>query len=313
METPETPPEATPEKRGRGRPKGALNRKTMLLKGIQAPGQKDERTDAEIVTAIQERFKSMERVVASAASGTGLRAMMVRGAPGVGKTFTLERRLGELARDKGVKFRSVAGNITGVELFKLGYDYRDPGNVIILDDADSIFQDESALNVLKAMTDTKMVRMVSWLSGNPNLAKRDPDTGEYLDDDEKVPPVYEYNGSICFITNLDFTAIAEANMGRLTEHIKALLSRAPYIDLHLNTLREVNAWIRYIAIEGDLFKNYGITDSAVRDMLLKWFDENIKYLRQLSIREMIKLIELYKAGKDTWQYDATLWLIRDKR
>jgi hypothetical protein len=69
--------------------------------------------------------------------------------------------------------------------FTTYYDYRalkDQSNVIVLDDADSIFNDEDALNILKAFCDTSSTRRVSWLKESNALTEDD------------VPKQYDFQG-----------------------------------------------------------------------------------------------------------------------
>ena len=134
----------------RGRPS-----KAMLAERAKLVTKK-ARTDLEVLTDLKDRFEMLGKLT-QGATQSNIRSMVVTGAPGVGKTFTVHQTLGRIPEERR---ESVSGAISAVELYKLGYRMRKPGSVIVLDDADSIFTDEDALNILKALCDSSPVRRV---------------------------------------------------------------------------------------------------------------------------------------------------------
>ncbi len=89
----------------------------------------------------------------------------------------------------------VRGSLSALHLYMLAYNYRKPGNVIVLDDADSIFNDEDALNILKALCDTSSSRKVSYMKEAPQLKEAD------------IPQSFEFNGAMIFISLIPFSLI----------------------------------------------------------------------------------------------------------
>jgi hypothetical protein len=83
-----------------------------------------------------------------------------------------------------------------------------------LDDCDSVFKDDDAVNLLKAALDSYDTRRISYISSKP------------LKDsyDQAVPRHYEFTGKIIFISN-----IAQS---RLDEAVK---SRSFVADISMNT------------------------------------------------------------------------------
>lgn len=102
------------------------------------------RSDSQILTDLKERFDILS-LLTKGAIAKNIRAMVVTGAPGVGKTYTVENIL----EHSKCEHEIVRGSMSALHLYMLAYQYRKPGNVIVLDDADSIFNDEDALNILK--------------------------------------------------------------------------------------------------------------------------------------------------------------------
>ncbi len=180
-------------------------------------------TTVEGIEAVTERFKALADMAWGVVSGH-YSALIVSGNPGTGKTFTLEKALEEAAAAELVHYTPVHGFTRATGLYKLLYEHREKGNVLLLDDCDSVFGDETSLSILKAALDTTKNRTVSWYSER-----------EFKDkDDNKLPSSFEFQGAVVFITNLDFDRAMGTKLG---PHLEALISRSYYLDLNLRNLR----------------------------------------------------------------------------
>ena len=104
-------------------------------------------TDSEISERLNERFEILD-VLAQAATCGNARAFIVSGAPGLGKSFQIEKALNDYD-PSGNTYTTVKGYVRATGLVKLLYEYRNQGNIIVFDDADSIFNDDISLNLLK--------------------------------------------------------------------------------------------------------------------------------------------------------------------
>ena len=113
------------------------------------------RSDSQILSDLKERFDILS-LLTKGAVHKNIRAMVVTGAPGVGKTYTVE----QILEHSEVPHEIVRGSLSALHLYMLAYQYRKPGNVIVLDDADSIFNDEDALNILKARVEKEELSLV---------------------------------------------------------------------------------------------------------------------------------------------------------
>lgn len=250
------------------------------------------RSDSEILTDLTERF----RILSLLTKGTiakNVRAVVVTGAPGVGKTYTIENIL----EHSGVQHEIVRGSLSAVNLYKLGWRNRRPGNVIVLDDADSIFNDEDALNLLKALCDTSSTRRVSWLKESLTLAEED------------IPQTYEFNGAIIFISNLDFQTFVDEGKNKYAQHFEALMSRSLYLDLRLHNRNELGVWVNHIAKHGKIFEREEI-DAPTGAAILRFIDTNRSKLRELSIRTLLKTCQLAKTNPTDWERIAKVLLTK---
>ena len=120
----------------------------------------------------------------------------------------------------------IEGYVRATGLYKTLYKNRHAGNLVVLNGADSIFNDSTCLNLLKAACDSSDVRKLSWLS---NAEMED-------EDGESIPNNFVFNGSIIFITNIDF-GVAVENGLKMSPPYEALMSRG--ISFHLKSTASV--------------------------------------------------------------------------
>lgn len=252
------------------------------VKVSYAPEKRE--TDAEIEQRIADRFDILDVLTESCVVGNS-RALIVSGPAGLGKSYTVEKRLTEWDPNE-LQHTIVKGYVRATGLVKLLYQYRHPSNVIVFDDADAIFFDDVSLNLLKAVCDTTERRRVSWLS-----------EGKLVDDEsaELIPRSFDFEGTIIFITNYDFDAMIDKGH-KLAPHLQAMVSRAHYIDLSLKSRRDFLVRIRQVIKQGLLG---GLTHDARVDVIT-FIEKNHDQLRELSLRMALKLGALRKQGGD-WE------------
>ena len=255
------------------------------------------RTDKEILTDLKERFNILS-ILTQGAVAQNVRAVTVTGAPGVGKTFTVEQILAHAKNSKGIKFEVVKGSISAINLYMLAHRMREPGSVIVLDDADSIFGDEDALNILKVLCDSSTTRTVSYMKEAHQLKEND------------IPQSFDFNGSMIFISNLDFQRYVDEGKNRFAQHFEALMSRSLYLDLRLHSRQELGVWIEHVATSGHIFRREGLTEAQGKKVLsfLREYREN---LRELSLRTLLKTSQLVKTN-DNWESMAKILLTKSR-
>ena len=246
-------------------------------------------TDEQVMQRIAERFEILDDMTKAATNGE-IRAMIVSGPPGVGKSFGVERII-----DKAVLFDQVAGKRLRAEVIKgastaLGlystlYKYSDANSVVVFDDCDSILMDDVCLNLLKGALDSGKKRRISWLSDSHMLRR------------EGVPNQFDFKGSVIFITNLKFDQIKTA---KLRDHLDALQSRCHYLDLTLDTTRDKLLRIRQIARTGELFEDQDLS-AVAQDEVISFMENNQERLREISLRMAVKIAQLYKSFPAKWQ------------
>jgi predicted AAA+ superfamily ATPase len=247
------------------------------------------KSDEERMVEIAERFEILTEMTKAATSGD-IRAMIVSGPPGVGKSYGVELEIEKatlLDQIAGRRLRAevVKGSATPIGLYQTLYKYSDPNCVIVFDDCDSILLDDVSLNLLKGALDSGKKRKISWLADSRILRS------------EGIPDSFEFKGSVIFITNLKFDKMKSQ---KLRDHLDALQSRCHYLDLTLDTMRDKVLRIRQIARSGELFADLELSDIA-QDEIIEFMNANKNRLREMSLRMAIKIGQLYKSFPTKWQ------------
>ena len=251
---------------------------------------KRDETDEEVIERMRERFQMLEDMTRACKKGA-VRAMIVSGPPGVGKSFGVEKVLGkhdllaDIANDaKLKKYEVVKGAMSAIGLYCKLFQYADKDCVIVFDDCDSVLLDDLSLNILKAALDSKKNRRICW------------NTDSYKLKNEGVPDSFEFKGSAIFITNIKFDNVKSK---KLKDHLEALESRCHYIDLTIDSERDKILRIQQITKDG-MLDAYEFED-GVTDDILEFIETNKKRLRELSLRTVLKVADLAKAFPDRWE------------
>ena len=256
-----------------------------------------EETDEETIDRLRERFDMLEDMTKATKKGD-VRAMIVSGPPGVGKSYGVEKVLGKhdlisTLSETAPRYEVVKGAMSAIGLYCKLYKFADKDNVIVFDDCDSVFSDELCLNILKAALDSKKTRRIHWNTDSFKLRN------------EGVPDSFEFKGSAIFITNIKFDNVKSKKM---RDHLEALESRCHYIDLTIDTEREKMLRIKQITSDG-MLNEYGFHESKIDD-IVDYVDINKKKLRELSLRTVLKIADLAKAFPDRWESMAENTVMR---
>ena len=256
-------------------------------------------TDDQIIERLRQRFEILDDMTRAVKKGD-VKAMIVTGPPGVGKSFGVEKVLAKhdvfatvAQNDKLKKYEVVKGAMSAIGLYKKLYEYSDKKSILVFDDCDSVLLDDLSLNILKAALDSGKKRMIHWNTDSRVLRS------------EGVPSSFEFKGGAIFITNIKFENVKSK---KLQDHLEALESRCHYLDLTIDTEREKVLRIKQIVTDG-MLADYEFHEWDV-DELLQFVDDNKKKLRELSLRTVLKLADLKKSFPDRWKAVADVTVMR---
>jgi hypothetical protein len=257
-------------------------------------------TDEEIMERLRSRFTILDDMTRAVKKGD-VRAMIVTGPPGVGKSFGVEKVLAKhdvfadvAQNEKLKKYEVVKGAMSAIGLYKKLYEFSDKKCILVFDDCDSVLLDDLSLNILKAALDSSKKRMIHW------------NTDSRLLRSEGVPNSFEFKGGAIFITNIKFDNVRSK---KLRDHLEALESRCHYLDLTIDTEREKILRIKQVISECGMLDDYEFTDLE-KDVLVDFIDDNKKKLRELSLRTVLKVADLKKSMPTNWRAVAEVTCMR---
>jgi hypothetical protein len=254
-------------------------------------------TDEQIIERLRGRFEVLKHMTQAVKEGT-VRAMIVTGPPGVGKSFGVEEVLSKedlfnTLGNRRPKYEVVKGAMSAVGLYAKLYKYSEKGNVIVFDDCDSVLLDDLSLNILKAALDSSKKRTISWNTDSRVLRN------------EGVPDKFEFKAGAIFITNIKFENVRSK---KLQDHLAALESRCHYIDLQMDTDREKVLRIKQIVQDG-MLDTYDFEGNE-RDEIIEYVIGNRAKMRELSLRTVLKVADLRKSFPDSWQSMAEVTVMK---
>jgi len=256
-----------------------------------------QETDEQILERLGERFDILTEMTKAVKSGD-VRAMIVSGPPGVGKSFGVEAVLQkdglfDTLAERKPKYEVVKGAMSSIGLYAKLYEHSDAKHVVVFDDCDSILMEDLSLNILKGALDSSERRFISW------------NTDSRLLRSEGIPDRFEFKGAAIFITNIKFEHVRSK---KLRDHLDALESRCHYIDLQMDTNREKLLRIKQIVGQG-MLDRYEF-EQIQKDEVVEFITLNQDKLRELSLRMVLKIADLRKSFPRTWESMARTTCMR---
>ena len=258
-----------------------------------------QETDAEIMERLRGRFQVLTEMTTAVKRGS-VRALIVSGPPGVGKSFGVEDVLQKddlfnTLAQRPPKYEIVKGAMSALGLYAKLFQFKDKGNVVVFDDCDTVLLEDLSLNILKAALDSSKRRWISW------------NTDSRLLRTEGIPDRFEFSAGAVFITNIKFEHVRSK---KLRDHLDALESRCHYIDLQMDTTREKLLRIRQIVSDG-MLQEYEFEEHEKAE-IVEFIALNADRIRELSLRMVLKIADLRKSFPDAWQSMARTTCMRRK-
>lgn len=257
-------------------------------------------SDEDAMNRIASRFNILDEMASACIKGD-IRAMIVSGPPGVGKSYGVEVQLEKASlfdqiAGKRQRYEVVKGAMTALGLYAQLYKYSDKGNILVFDDCDSVFGDELSLNILKAALDSGKRRRICWNSDSRLLKQ------------EGIPNSFDYHGTAIFITNLKFENVRSK---KLQDHLEALESRCHFLDLTVDSNRDKMLRIKQVHrdTDGGLFRSYHFQNNEANEVF-SFMEANQTQLRELSIRMALKIADLVKVSENNWRSLALMTCTR---
>lgn len=251
---------------------------------------RDYRTEfAEEFKHLDERYRGVEKFVEQIALGN-VRSLIVNGHPGIGKTHSVKKYLDLYA--KGNYF-IITGRSTLLSLYATLYNFKNKGKVVVLDDVDSIFSSVEGLNILKAAMDTTETRKINWLSTTSKLNTMG------------LPESFTFNGGVILISNVGFGG----GSSKLVTHLTALKDRSFCVPVADSGDDSTFKQICYMVLERNLMTDLKVPQQD-QEMLLEFIDENKDKFNTVSLRTVVKLVDIYTKTPSLWREMASVGLLK---
>jgi hypothetical protein len=221
---------------------------------------------------VEKRFGFMNRLIEMVAKKI-TKGAVICGPAGIGKTYGVLATLERAGLEEGPDFVIIKGSISPVALYRTLFN--NSNKTVIFDDCDSALFNPDSANILKAVLDTCDKRIVSWLT---SASMTGSGTGGDL------PPSFEFQGQILFISNLSEDKIDSA-----------IVSRAICLDLRMDQ-KEIMDRIETLApvVCADKLDPIQTTE------ITNWMRENLEMIFDLNLRTLIKLAQL-RANSEDWE------------
>lgn len=231
-------------------------------------------------------------------------SLVVTGAGGTGKSFTVKQRIKESGLRKGADFNIQKGATSVFGLYQSFFLNRNE-KLLVFDDCDDVFKDLTSQNLLKAALDSDEPRELSWSSKNTvpidqslpsevisSIEQGIEDTILRGGDEEnkmpKIPSTFRFKGRVIFISNL--------SQGKIPQPV---ISRSLLIDITLTDnemLERMNSVIGFIA------KDTGVSEMEAQGVLSKLQDlASEGKISKPTMRTLPAAINIMKSGMPRWE------------
>jgi len=236
----------------------------------------------------------MDTVTAGVIDGD-IPSMIVYGAPGVGKSHTIMKALdAKQEQDDEFYVDVIKGSVRAPGLLQALFKAR-LGGVVVLDDSDSIFNDEDALNMLKAALDTSEVRNISWRKESAWLLPLAEDQGVSISDIKD----FVFEGSVIFITNINLKKRAESK-DKMADHFQALISRSLFIDLTMDSSRAKSLRVYDVFVNKGMGSSLGLSNEEAIEVA-DYIVDNRGRLDEVSLRMAKMITNLFISQPSEWK------------
>jgi len=209
-------------------------------------------------------------------------------------TTAIESTLNAMGLYDGDGYFQISGNISSAVAYEALYNNRT--GIVLFDDCNSVLDDEAGRAIIKTATDTKKVRKLSYLKRSSRFfdpTKENPP--EDLIGIEKFPRSFNFEGRIIFISNLTIDDL---------DPDRSIRTRVLRIDIS-PTDSELIDFMESILDKIEL--NDGLTLSHEKRLECLSIVKNSKRKDDLSIRKLVRTMNLAASGIPGWQQLALLY------
>ena len=261
-----------------------------LMKVSDAQSSNSNYYESDDYSDLEKRYTSVDAFIKQIATGS-IHNLIVNGPAGVGKTHSVESYLGQYAKGR---YKVVKGHMTPLSLYGNLFFHRDPNNILVLDDIDSVFKKIEGVNLLKAAMDTGSVRRINWESTTALKGIGIPDS-------------FEFKGKVILISNIGFSVTRKNS---ISAHLDALKDRSFNIVVADSTKESCFKQVCFMVLKKDMLISFGLKYEQ-RIELLDYLKSHITALEKISLRTAMKLAQLMVISPSGWRDMADSGLLNE--
>jgi predicted transcriptional regulator len=216
---------------------------------------------------VNDRFRYIEKFTEMVVKGISP-SFLLTGQAGIGKTYSVTDVLKRNGLVENEDYVIIKGHSSPMGLY--GALYHNQEKIVVLDDMDSCWQNQSMINILKAALDSYGKRIVSWNS-----------IGAERNDMEQS---FEFKGAIIFISNIDSSKLD-----------KAVVNRTITANLAMSNgeiLERIEELIPNLNPEIEMTKKYEV---------IEFMKEQVNHFKNLSIRTFLQASKIREGSNSDWQ------------
>lgn len=222
-------------------------------------------------------------------------SLLVTGLAGIGKTYIITKLCEDMLGEEGDKWIHIKGKVTPLGLYSTLFMNRD--KLIVFDDCDSVFDNETSVNMLKAALDSYENRTITWASDKTaDISKMDEsaleafyakiykafESGDFRG--MKLPNKFEFTGTVIFISNLTADKVDSA-----------VKSRSFTIDINLSANQIVDRM-------EELLPHLGDGEMKEKEEVLEFIRKSAHDAdREVNFRTFINALRCKRSGSKRWE------------
>lgn len=260
---------------------------------IYAKSPEEDKFQVPETVSYRESLVNLKSLVVGLVKGIS-NCLLIFGRAGSGKTSQVEKTLTQMGLSDGDGYFQIAGSISSAVAYQTLYNNRT--GIILFDDCDSILADDDGRAMIKAATDTKKVRKLSY--SKKFMGSFDP-SKETVPEEElgvtKFPRYFNFEGRIIFISNLTLDQL---------DPDKSIRTRVLRIDINPSD-QDLLDFMESILDKIEL--NDGLElDRAGRVESLNIL-KNSTRKDDISIRKLVRIMNFAASGMPNWKNLALLY------
>jgi hypothetical protein len=234
---------------------------------------------------IKGHYESISQIVLAFASGTtSKRGLIVNGPNGSGKTEVVRHTLDQIQ----ARYHLINGSMTAPQLYIQLYKHaRNPGQILVIDDTDVVFEDTQMCDLLKAAIDTS-TKTVDYAKTNSAALRM-----------SGVPNSFVCEGRVILISNKVMNITDMSNRQR--QSIKPVRDRCVYVPANLTP--QWTAVAMRVMYKHDLIRcfNESTLNTTVKEEFINFVTSEVRRFPGLSFRTLITCMDMYKIDNKNWR------------